>query len=76
MDRLTLKDGLCDMASTEYCFVQKDCYSCLHGRKCFKRLAAYEDTGLSPEEIAAMKTDNERLHTLHDNPEMIGGDSG
>lgn len=28
------------------------------------RLAAYEDTGLSPEEITAMKADNERLNDL------------
>lgn len=30
------------------------------------RLAAYEDTGLTPEEIAAMKADNKRLHDLID----------
>lgn len=31
-----------------------------------KRLAAYEDTGLTPEEITAMKSDNKRLHDLID----------
>lgn len=31
-----------------------------------KRLAAYEDTGLTPEEITAMKADNKRLHDLID----------
>lgn len=51
MERLTLKEGLCGMASTEFCFEQKDCYTCPYGRKCFKRLAAYEDIGLTPEEI-------------------------
>lgn len=30
------------------------------------RLAAYEDTGLTPEEITAMKADKERLHKLVD----------
>lgn len=55
MERLTLKRGLCDMASTEFCFEQKDCYTCTHGRKCFNRLAAYEDTGLEPEEIAVLR---------------------
>ncbi len=66
MDRLTLKEGLCNMASTEFCFAQKDCYTCPHGRKCFKRLADYEDTELSPEEITAMKADNERMYQLID----------
>lgn len=35
------------------------------------RLAAYEDTGLTPEEIAAMKADNKRLHALVDNIECV-----
>ncbi len=30
------------------------------------RLAAYEDTGLMPEEIAALIADNKRLHELVD----------
>lgn len=30
------------------------------------KLAAYEDTGLTPEEITAMKADNERMHQLID----------
>lgn len=46
-----MNNGLCQMASTEFCLSQKDCYSCPHGRKCFKRLAAYEDTGLEPEGV-------------------------
>lgn len=51
MERLTMNNGLCQIASTEFCIEQKDCYSCPHGRKCFKTLAAYEGTGLGPEEI-------------------------
>ena len=30
------------------------------------KLAAYEDTGLTPEEIAALKADNKRMHELID----------
>lgn len=30
------------------------------------RLADYEDTGLTPEEITAMKADNKRMHDLID----------
>ncbi len=30
------------------------------------RLASYENTGLTPEEIIAMKADNKRLHELID----------
>lgn len=42
-----------------------------HYEKCdiqraFTLLAAYEDTGLTPEEIIVMKADNERLHKLVD----------
>lgn len=35
------------------------------------RLAAYEDTGLSPEEVAALKADNENLHRLVDAAQKI-----
>lgn len=30
------------------------------------KLAAYEDTGLTPEEVEALKADNDRLHRLID----------
>ena len=30
------------------------------------QLAAYEDTGLTPEEVEALKADNDRLHRLID----------
>lgn len=55
MKRLTMKLGICEMVSTEYCHEHRDCYYCGHGRKVFKRLAAYEDTGLEPEEIISGK---------------------
>ncbi len=35
------------------------------------KLYAYEDTGLTPEEIVALKADNERLHALVDVAEEI-----
>lgn len=35
-------------------------------RELYRRLQAYEDTGLTPEEITAMKADNERMHQLID----------
>lgn len=34
------------------------------------KLAAYEDTGLTPEEIEALKADNDRLHRLIDELEI------
>lgn len=35
-------------------------------RDIYWQLQAYEDTGLTPEEIIAMKADNKRLHDLID----------
>ncbi len=35
-------------------------------QEAFDRLAAYEDTGLTPEEVEALKADNDRLHRLID----------
>ncbi len=40
-------------------------------REIYRRLQAYEDTGLTPEEITAMKADNERLHRLLGQTEEI-----
>lgn len=57
MERLTMPHGICDMVSTKCCASQTDCYYCGHGRKVFKRLSAYEDTGLTPEEINILKAE-------------------
>ena len=38
-----------------------------------KRLAEYEKTGLTPEEIISLKAENERLHQLVDEIEGILG---
>lgn len=32
----------------------------------YRKLQAYEDTGLTPEEIAALQADNKRMHELID----------
>lgn len=50
-ERLVSSNGLCQMASTEFCRGQTDCYTCPHGKKVFKSEAAYEDTGLEPSEV-------------------------
>lgn len=39
--------------------------------RCVCRLAEYEDTGLTPDEIERLKTDNARLHKLVDNIECV-----
>ena len=39
-----------------------------------KRLAEYEKTGLTPEEIIQLKAENERLHQLVDFFESVIGD--
>lgn len=35
-------------------------------REIYRRLQAYEDTGLTPEQITAIKADNKRLHDFID----------
>ncbi|MDE7193034.1 MAG: hypothetical protein K2O14_03590 [Oscillospiraceae bacterium] len=45
-------------------------------REIYRQLQAYEDTGLTPEEITAMKSDNERLHKLVDTVQtLLWGDT-
>lgn len=46
-----------------YCEENADCEFC-GIREAFDRLAAYEDTGLMPEEITELIADNKRLHDL------------
>lgn len=57
MDRLTFGDN----GSPAYRF--KDC---VYKNEIARKLYAYEDTGLIPEEIIALKADNKRLHELID----------
>lgn len=40
-------------------------------REIYRRLQAYEDTGLTPEEIIALKADNKRLHKLVDTVQTL-----
>ncbi len=64
MDRLTVRMPLGTAVSAVYCenfiFNMDDKYSAY--LKTIERLAAYEDTGLTPEEITALKVENKRLH--------------
>ena len=39
---------------------------CVYKNEIARRLYTYEDTGLTPEEIEALKADNDRLHRLID----------
>lgn len=41
----------------------EDCGDCEHAKKVFSRLAAYEDTGLTPEQIMELKAEVERIYT-------------
>ena len=62
MDRLTFLDN------GNPAFNLRDC---VYKNEIARKLYAYEDTGLTPEEITAMKADNERLHRLLDKAEEI-----
>ncbi len=70
MDRLTTKECgantivLCGNSPGiwDICEGKNNVYK-IHGFVA-DRLAAYEDTELTPEEITAMKADNKRLHDL------------
>lgn len=57
MERLTVRDKtgiiLCPMSCTKEC-VPALCSRCKHQIAAFNRLAEYEDTGLTPEEIAVL----------------------
>lgn len=57
MDRLTFLDN----GSPAYRFK-----GCVHKNEIASKLYAYEDTGLTPEEITAMKADNKRFHDFID----------
>ena len=54
------------------CFSQILCENCPIG-KAFNKLATYEDTGLEPDEIAALKAENERLqHQIRGYDDLVG----
>ena len=58
MERLTEKHYLAEdhyMKCSEACSVDMDCVDCPAFDKLIERLAAYEDTGLTPEEVTAVK---------------------
>lgn len=64
MNRLTFLDN----GSPAYRF--KDC---VYKNEIARKLYAYENTGLTPEEITALITDNQRLHKLVDALQKIYG---
>lgn len=55
-------------ACYEYCEHLGGCEECEQCgiQQAFDKLAAYEDSGLSPKEIKALQADNARLHELVD----------
>ena len=50
-------------------FYENSCEEC-QIKEAFDRLAAYEDTGLTPKEVEALKADNDRIHRLIDELEI------
>lgn len=67
MNRLTFLDN------GSPAFKSRDCVC---KNEIARKLYAYEDTELSPEEITAMKADNERLHKLVDTVQtLLWGDT-
>lgn len=59
MERLTIcvnrVDSRCAKVSSDLCREYNDCFYCPQYVKMVDRLAAYEDTGLEPEEVTAVK---------------------
>ena len=65
MERLTEKHYLAEdhyMKCSEDCNVGMDCVDCPAFDKLIERLAAYEDTGLTPEEIKAPFTEDTMIN--------------
>ena len=65
MERLTEKHYLAEdhyMKCSEECNVDMDCVDCQAFDKLIERLAAYEDTGLTPEEIKAPFTEDTMIN--------------
>ena len=65
MERLTEKHYLAEdhyMKCSEDCNVDMDCVDCHAFDKLIERLAAYEDTGLTPEEIKAPFTEDTMIN--------------
>ncbi len=57
--------GIVDDESSCYEICNNNCDNCII-QEGFDRLAAYENTGYTPEEVEALKADNDRLHRLID----------
>lgn len=82
MNRYTLK-RMCGFDREGEPIVEEDCYEHCEQmldsgycsdcaiKEAFERLAAYEDTGLTPEEVEAVLKDYARLHQLLDDLEAV-----
>lgn len=72
MKRYTERDAYGNADIIELSDIMPDIYGGLPFDKAnaltaaLNRIATYEDTGLTPKEIVAMKADNKRLHDLID----------
>lgn len=55
--------AVCKHVSTDNCLQYRDCYECPKGREILATLAAYEDTGMTPEQIVEMRDELERIYT-------------
>ena len=59
MERLTIRlnpDATrCMKVSTDLCYEHDNCFECPQHKKMVDRLAAYEDTGLEPEEVCKIR---------------------
>lgn len=68
MERLTLNHagGICAFVSTEECHEQPNCDYCIRWRSILKRLAAYEDTGLEPKQVAELEAKAEALPVMRE----------
>lgn len=67
MERLTEKHYLAEdhyMKCSEDCNVDMDCVDCQAFDKLIERLAAYEETGLTPEEIKAQFTEDAMINLV------------
>ena len=76
MERLTEKHYLAEdhyMKCSEDCNVDMDCVDCPAFDKLIERLAAYEETGLTPEEIKAPLTEDAMINLA---AQVLGVDIG
>lgn len=76
MERLTIcvnrVDSRCAKVSSDLCHEYNDCFYCPQYVKMVDRLAAYEDTGLEPEEINELLLKVATLETIESMYDGLG----